>query len=56
VRRIGSGRLVMLPASAVTSAERWRNDGWLPRSLRNVFCLGLFYAGVPPRTIARLYG
>lgn len=56
VRRIGSRRLVMLPASAVTSAERWRNDGWLPRSLRNVFCLALFYAGVPPRTIARLYG
>jgi rSAM/selenodomain-associated transferase 2 len=56
VRRIGSRRLVMLPASAVTSAERWRNDGWLPRSLRNVFCLALFYAGVPPRMIARLYG
>jgi rSAM/selenodomain-associated transferase 2 len=56
VRRIGSRRLVMLPAGAVTSAERWRNDGWLPRSLRNVFCLALFYTGIPPRIIARLYG
>jgi rSAM/selenodomain-associated transferase 2 len=56
VRRIGSRQLVMLPVCAVTSAERWRRDGWLARSLRNVLCLTLFYVGIPPKVIVRLYG
>jgi rSAM/selenodomain-associated transferase 2 len=56
VRRIGRRRLAMLPVCAVTSAERWRRDGWLARSLRNVLCLTLFYVGIPPRAIVRLYG
>lgn len=56
VRRIGRRQLVMLPVSAVTSAERWRRDGWLARSLRNVLCLSLYYVGIPPKIIVRLYG
>lgn len=56
VRRIGRGRLVSLPISARTSAERWRRDGWLRRSARNLLCLSLFFAGVPPHVIKRLYG
>lgn len=56
VRRIGRRNLVMLPAKAVTSAERWRRDGWLARSARNLVCLSLFFLGVPARAIARLYG
>ncbi|MFO1027034.1 MAG: TIGR04283 family arsenosugar biosynthesis glycosyltransferase [Acetobacteraceae bacterium] len=56
VRRIGRRRLVALDADAVTSAVRWERDGYLRRSARNLLCLSLWFAGVPPRSIARLYG
>jgi hypothetical protein len=56
VRRIGRGRLVPLDVAAITSAEKWHRQGWYRRSLRNIGCLMLYFAGVPPRTIARLYG
>jgi rSAM/selenodomain-associated transferase 2 len=56
VRRLGRRRLTVLDAAAVTSARRWRQDGWLRRSARNLLCLTLFYAGVPAERIARLYG
>ena len=55
VRRIGRARLVALEADAVTSAARWERDGWRRRSLRNLACLTLYFAGLPPRVIARLY-
>ncbi len=56
VRRIGRARLAALDIAAVTSAERWERDGWLARSARNLACLSLYFAGVPPRWLARLYG
>lgn len=55
VRRLGRTRLIRLPARAVTSAERYRRGGYLLRPLRNLLCLGLYFAGVPPRWIERLY-
>lgn len=56
IRRIGCGRLRVLRSAAFTSAARWRREGWIRRSLRNIFCLSLYFAGVPPRVLARLYG
>lgn len=56
VRRLGRARLVALPVDAVTSAERWRRDGWWRRSARNLGCLALYRAGVPPRWLLPLYG
>ncbi len=56
VRRIGRGRLEMLDEDAVTSAARWRRDGWLRRSARNLFCLALYRFGASPERIARFYG
>jgi rSAM/selenodomain-associated transferase 2 len=56
VRRIGRKRLTILDHRAVTSAARYRRDGYLRRSARNLVCLSLFVIGVPPRLIARLYG
>jgi hypothetical protein len=56
VRRLGRRRLVMLKPAAITSAGKWRRDGWWRRSARNLFCLGLWFLGVPPRLIARVYG
>jgi rSAM/selenodomain-associated transferase 2 len=55
VRRLGRRRLAVLPARAVTSAARWRRDGWARRSARNLACLALWKAGVPPERIARVY-
>ncbi len=56
VRRIGARRLVVLEAAALTSAARYRRAGYLRRSLRNLACLGLYFIGVPPRLLVRLYG
>jgi rSAM/selenodomain-associated transferase 2 len=55
IRRIGRKRLVPLPADFITSAEKWRRDGWYTRSARNLFCLSLWFAGFSPERIARVY-
>ena len=55
VRRLGHARLTRLDAYATTSADRWRRDGWVRRSLRNLTCLALFQLGVSAHRIARLY-
>jgi len=54
-RRLGRHRLSLLPAHAVTSADRWRREGWIRRSARNLFCLTLFQLGVSPASLVRLY-
>jgi rSAM/selenodomain-associated transferase 2 len=54
-RRIGRRRFVFLDVAAVTSAARFREGGYLRRSARNLFCLGLYYLGVPPGSIVRFY-
>jgi rSAM/selenodomain-associated transferase 2 len=56
IRRLGRRNLRALDATALTSAEKWQRDGWYRRSARNLCCLTLWFAGVPPRTIARIYG
>ncbi|MBM3558464.1 MAG: glycosyltransferase [Alphaproteobacteria bacterium] len=56
VRRLGRHRIAPVAASAITSAERWRRQGYLRRSARNLACLALWHMGVPARAIARLYG
>lgn len=55
VRRLGRRRVVALDGAIVTSAARYTN-GYRRRSARNLCCLGLYFLGVPPRAIARLYG
>ena len=55
VRRIGGFRLERLGVEAVTSAERWRRDGWFHRSARNLLCLALFRIGMSAERVARLY-
>lgn len=55
IRRIGQDRLEVLRSRAITSAARYKQDGYASRILRNSVCLGLFFAGVPPRMVARLY-
>ena len=54
-RTIGRRRLTLLPAAAVTSAERYRRGGYLRRPLRNLLCISLYFIGFPPRLIGSLY-
>lgn len=56
VRRLGRSRTLILRSRAVTSAVRYRRDGYIPRVARNLACLALFYLRVPPQVIARIYG
>jgi rSAM/selenodomain-associated transferase 2 len=56
VRRIGGKRIRVLQAAAMTSGDKYRQTGYLARSLRNLTCLGLFFLGVPVRWITRIYG
>ena len=56
VRRLGGRRLVALDGQAVTSATRYRNDGWWARPLRNLCLLSLYFLGLPPAWLRRLYG
>jgi rSAM/selenodomain-associated transferase 2 len=56
VRRLGRRRLVRIGIRCVASARRYRRGGYWRRPLRNLFCLSLYFAGVPPARIARLYG
>jgi rSAM/selenodomain-associated transferase 2 len=55
VRRISKHRLQALPADAVTSAARYRKDGYILRSARNLLCLGLYFLGVPPTVLVDIY-
>ena len=54
-RRIGRRRLTLLDAPAITSAARYRSEGYAARGARNLVCLMLYFAGVPPKLIARIY-
>jgi rSAM/selenodomain-associated transferase 2 len=56
VRRIGRRRLRVLRTRAVTSAERYRREGFFHRMARNTACLTLYTVGVPPRLLVKLYG
>ena len=56
VRRLrAAGPVVELPLALTTSARRWRQDGWLGRSVRNICLVTLYFAGVPPSRLARWY-
>ena len=54
-RLVTAGRVVELPLALVTSARRWRRDGWFRRSAKNMTLLGLYFCGVPTRVLARWY-
>src|SRR6516225_2983014 len=56
VRRLGRRRLARIGARCTVSARRYRREGYWRRPLRNILCLLLYFAGVPPHLIVRLYG
>ena len=55
VRRLGRKRLVMAQARAVTSAARFRRDGYGRRSRRNLVLLARYFLGASPERLAAAY-
>lgn len=56
VRRLGRHRLARIGGRCIASARRYRRGGYWRRALRNLLCLCLYFAGLPPERIVRLYG
>jgi rSAM/selenodomain-associated transferase 2 len=56
VRRLGRRRTVMLRTRAITNAERFRREGYVRRSARNLLCLALYTLRFPAHVISRVYG
>lgn len=54
-RRIGKRRLKPVPARAVTSAARFREEGYLRRSAANLVLLARYFLGADPEKLARAY-
>jgi len=55
VRRIGRKHLYPLSSAALTSAVKYQQNGYARRMLRNVACLSLYFLGLSPHTIVKLY-
>lgn len=55
VRRIGGGRLRILPAQAITSADKYRRDGYGKRSWRNLALAARYLMGADPAKLVKLY-
>jgi rSAM/selenodomain-associated transferase 2 len=56
VRRLGRRKLASMGRGCVASPRRYQREGYWRRPLRNLFCLLLYFAGVPHDKIVRLYG
>jgi len=56
MRRVKRQQLVMLQSRAVTSGVRYRREGYIARSLRNLSCMVLYFLRVPTRVLTRIYG
>ncbi|MEL6992330.1 MAG: glycosyl transferase, partial [Pseudomonadota bacterium] len=54
VRLLGR-RLMPLPFTVTTSAEKYLRDGWLRRGGRNLGLLARYLGGADPETLAKKY-
>ncbi|MBF0622396.1 MAG: TIGR04283 family arsenosugar biosynthesis glycosyltransferase [Magnetococcales bacterium] len=55
IRRIGRKRIHFLSARATTSAIRYERGGFTMRPLLHIVCLILFFIGVSPEIISKIY-
>lgn len=55
VHRIGAKRMRVLASEAVTSAEKYRRDGYDRRAWRNLFLMARYLMGADPVELARAY-
>ena len=55
MRRIGPRRLVLLETQAVTSADKYRRDGYDKRAWRNLGLMARYLMGADPVELAKAY-
>jgi rSAM/selenodomain-associated transferase 2 len=55
VRRIGGSRLTILESLAVTSADKYRRDGFSKRAWRNLVLTARYLMGADPAELAKAY-
>lgn len=55
IARALRGHLVGLDANAVTSARKYRAQGWIKRGARNLWTLGRYLTGTAPEVLAQAY-
>lgn len=55
VRRLGRKRIMLMRAGALTSAARYKRDGYLARIARNQLCILLYACGADDEWIRRIY-
>ncbi len=55
VRRIGARRLTLFQTEAVTSADKYRRDGFERRAWRNLGLLARYFMGADPSALAKAY-
>jgi rSAM/selenodomain-associated transferase 2 len=55
VRRVGRKNLYILQTHAVTSADKYRRDGYSKRAWRNLSLLTRYLMGADPRDLAKAY-
>lgn len=54
-RALGRARLAPLGATAVTSADKYRRNGWMRQGARNLTTLARYGLGASPEALARSY-
>lgn len=55
IRRLGRRRIKFLRSKAITSAVRYRREGFCLRSVKNIILLLFYFLGVVPQKLAKLY-
>jgi rSAM/selenodomain-associated transferase 2 len=55
MRRIGPQHLVLFDTEAVTSADKYRRDGWDKRAWRNLGLMARYLMGADPVELAKAY-
>jgi rSAM/selenodomain-associated transferase 2 len=56
VRRLRRHRVARIGVRCISSPQRYRREGYWGRPARNLLCLSLYFLGVSPHRIMRLYG
>lgn len=55
IQKLGKKRLQRLNATATTSPQKYKKDGYILRGLRNLLCLLLYQLGVQPKHLLNIY-
>ncbi|MEO0882499.1 MAG: TIGR04283 family arsenosugar biosynthesis glycosyltransferase [Pseudomonadota bacterium] len=54
-RRLGRSRIALIPSRAFTSGEKQIRDGWITRSLKNIWLVIRYSFGADPERLAKIY-